>query len=180
MLLKNLKHYFCPRSYNVGQFVSRYRKLPRVSISILRIAQRSILRSRISARLNVAVPPLKETRVGPKHEKITLPYSSELTARSFTRAIRTLQLCKPNNFCQHLIELKATTHLRIRASSIAFGFTASFEIHRPKYSNYCTFSKLTLLHFTFPCILINIHFVFRSLIFKSLSLQKVTKASRIV
>jgi hypothetical protein len=84
MLLKNLTQLFYARTYKLGLLLTTYRKLLRVSMSAVRTAHRSILRSRISARLNITAPPTSDTFVGLKHEKITLPYSNELTANALT------------------------------------------------------------------------------------------------
>jgi ABC-type phosphonate transport system ATPase subunit len=63
---------------------AKYRTLARVSIGVVRNAHLNILRSKISARTNVAVPPCSCMRVGPKHPKIVLPYSKHVIARACT------------------------------------------------------------------------------------------------
>jgi hypothetical protein len=83
-LLKNLTQLFYTNTYRLGLLLTTYRKLLRVSMSAVRTAHRSILRRRMSARLNMAAPPTSDIFVGVKHEKITLPYSNELTANALT------------------------------------------------------------------------------------------------
>jgi hypothetical protein len=58
--------------------------LTRVSIGAVRIAQRSILRKNISARLNTGAPPYNYMRAGPRHPKMTLPYNNVVTANAYT------------------------------------------------------------------------------------------------
>ena len=60
-------------------------------------AQRSILRSSTSARLNAGAPPCSYIRAGPKHPNITLPYNKVDTANACTNYTRTLLLNNPNN-----------------------------------------------------------------------------------
>ena len=81
--------------------------LTRVSIGVHFNAHRSILRINISARTNIDAPPLSYKRAGPKHPKITLPYSSVVTASACTNCMRTLLLCNPSNLEWHFILLKA-------------------------------------------------------------------------
>jgi hypothetical protein len=78
-----------------------------VSIGVLFNAHPNILRINISARTNIDAPPLSYRRAGPRHPKITLPYSNVVTANAYTNCIRTLLLCNPNNLEWHLILLKA-------------------------------------------------------------------------
>jgi hypothetical protein len=106
-LLKNLTQLFYASTCRLGQLLNTYKKLLRVSMSAVRTAHRSILRRRISARLNITVPPTSDTFVGLKHEKITLPYSNELTANAFTSYTRTLLFYRPSNFYLLRTELKA-------------------------------------------------------------------------
>jgi len=57
-----------------------YNILALVSIGVLRNAQRSILRNKISAHVKIYVPPVTEIFAGPRHPKMVLPYSSVDTA----------------------------------------------------------------------------------------------------
>ena len=66
-------------------------------MGVIRNAHRSILRSTDSARANTGVPPCIYIRAGPKHPKMTLPYSNVVTANAYTNYTRTLLLNKPNN-----------------------------------------------------------------------------------
>ncbi len=66
-------------------------------------AQRSILRSSTSARLNAGAPPCSDIRAGPKQPKITLPYNKVETANACTNYTLTLLLNNPNNLVWHLI-----------------------------------------------------------------------------
>jgi hypothetical protein len=71
--------------------------LTRVSIGVVFNAQRSILCSSTSARLNAGAPPCSYIRAGPKHPNITLPYNKVDTANACTNYTRTLLLNNPNN-----------------------------------------------------------------------------------
>jgi hypothetical protein len=71
--------------------------LTRVSIGVVFNAQRSILCSSTSARLNAGAPPCSYIRAGPKHPNITLPYNRVDTANACTNYTRTLLLNNPNN-----------------------------------------------------------------------------------
>jgi hypothetical protein len=46
-------------------------------------------------------------RAGPKQPKITLPYSSVVTASAYTNCIRTLLLYNPSNLAWHFMLLNA-------------------------------------------------------------------------
>ena len=97
-----------------------------------RTAQRSILRIKISARLNAIEPPFKHTRAGPKHPKITLPYNKLLTAIAYITAILTLLLNNPNNRLFTLTELNALLAFSILFSNIRSGLLADLSIVNPK------------------------------------------------
>ncbi len=77
--------------------VAKYSTLVRVSIVAVRNAHLSILRSSISARAKVAVPPYSCMRAGPKHPNIVLPYNKHETASAYTSWILTLLLFNPSN-----------------------------------------------------------------------------------
>jgi hypothetical protein len=66
-------------------------------------AHRSIFRSSVSARANTSAPPYICILAGPKHPKITLPYSNVETARAYTNYILTRLLKRPNKREWHLI-----------------------------------------------------------------------------
>lgn len=123
-------------------------------------AQRSILRINISARTNVYAPPVNCRRAGPKQPKITLPYSSVVTARAYTKDMRTLLLCSPNSRAWHLILLKAAYAFYILFSNMVLGLFFALSITNPKYLNYDTFSISLSLHLKLTFILIYRAFVF--------------------
>jgi hypothetical protein len=78
-----------------------------VSIGADLSAHRNILRIRISARTKIYAPPANYMRAGPKQPKMTLPYSSVVTASAYTNWIRTLLLYNPSSLAWHLILLNA-------------------------------------------------------------------------
>ena len=115
-------------------------------------------------------------RAGPRQPNMTLPYSNVDTARACISYIRTLLLNNPNNRVWHLILLNAALVLYILFSNIADGLLFTLLIISPKYLNSYTFSRGRLLHMNYWSILIYIAFVFPTLIFNPLVLQKFSKA----
>ncbi len=83
-LLKKRIQFFWHINYKLPQLVAKNSTEQRVSSGALRTAQRSILRSNVSARANTCVPPYIYNRAGPRQPKITLPYSNVVMARAYT------------------------------------------------------------------------------------------------
>jgi hypothetical protein len=120
--------------------------LTRVSIGALFNAHLNILRKNISARTNTDMPPRSYSRAGPKHPKITLPYSSVETTSAYISYMRTLLLWSPNNLAWHLMLLNAACAFKIRFSNIVLGLFFVLSITNPKYLKVATFSISLLLH----------------------------------
>jgi hypothetical protein len=138
--------------------------LTRVSIGVLFNAHLNILRKNTSARTNIGVPPRSYSRAGPKHPKITLPYSSVETTSAYTNYMRTRLLCSPNNLAWHLILLNADWAFIILFSNIVLGLFLALSITNPKYLKVATFSISLSLHLKITFIFICIAFVFFTLI----------------
>ena len=158
---------------------AKYRTLARVSIGVVRSAHLNILRRKISARTNVAVPPCNCMRVGPKHPKIVLPYSKQVIARACTNYILTRLLCNPRSLAWHLILLNAATALQIRFSNMILGLAVALSITKPKYLNSFTFSIGKSLHINTTSMLIYMALVLPTLIFRPFSLQNIANAFNI-
>jgi hypothetical protein len=77
--------------------------LTRVSTGAVFKAQRSIFLINYSARTKTCAPPVSYKRAGPKHPKMTLPYSNVVTAMAYTNDILTLLLYSPNSLAWHFI-----------------------------------------------------------------------------
>jgi hypothetical protein len=110
-----------------------------VSIGALFNAHLSIFRIKISARTNIDAPPYSCKRAGPRHPKITLPYSNVVTANAYTSCILTLLLCNPNNLAWHFILLNAACALFILFSNIVQGLLFALFMTSPRYLNSATF-----------------------------------------
>jgi hypothetical protein len=147
-----------------------------VSIGALFSAQRNILRIHISARTNTDAPPLSCSCAGPKQPKITLPYSSVVTASAYTNYIRTRLLCRPNNLEWHLILLKAAYAFYNLFSNMVLGLLFALFITNPKYLKSATFSIFTPLHLKMTSMFIYIAFVFLTFICNPFYLQNKSKA----
>jgi hypothetical protein len=155
---------------------AKYRTLARVSIGVVRSAHLNILRNRISARTNVAVPPCSCIRAGPKHPNIVLPYSKHVTANACTNCILTLLLCSPSSLAWHLILLNAAVALQIRFYNIILGLALTLSINKPKYLNSVTFSIGRLLHIKITSMLIYMALVFPTFILRPFNLQNSANA----
>jgi hypothetical protein len=140
-----------------------------VSIGAVRNAQRSILRSNVSARVKTGAPPCSCNRAGPKQLKITLPYNNVDTARAYINCTLTLLLNKPNKRALHLIVLNAIYALQILFSSIETGLLLARFIISPKYLNSLTFLSSWPSHLKSISILIYIALVFEILIYSPLA-----------
>jgi hypothetical protein len=174
--LKKRTQFFWHKSYKLLLLDARYRILPRVSSGAFLNAQCIIFLRSVSARANTSAPPYICIRAGPKHPKITLPYSNVETARAYTNYILTRLLKSPNKREWHLILWNAALVLQIRFSNIAVGLLLALFIISPKYWNSSTFLRGNPLHVKTVSILIYITFVFPTLIFRPFTLQNCSNA----
>ncbi len=176
MLLKKRTQLFQHSNYRFTLLDAKYSILTRVSIGALLRAQRNNLRKNTSARTYTDTPPRNYKRDGPKHPKITLPYSNVVTTSAYTSYMRTRLLCSPNNLVWHLILLNAALALFSLFSSIVHGLLCALLITSPRYLNSDTFSISYPLQLKDTSMLIYIAFVFFTFIFNPFIQQNYQKA----